>query len=115
MLKIILNRLNPIAENILAEEKADFRKKRSTIEQILNCIIIADKHIEHGIKLYYDFVDFNKAFDRVWHEGLWKVMRHFNIDTNIIAIIENLYKKTNSVVLVNNKIVSFFNTSVEVR
>ena len=34
-----------------------------------------------------------KAFDRVWHEGLWKVMRHFNIDTNIIAMKENLYKK----------------------
>ena len=32
MLRIILNRLNPISENILAEEKSSFRKKRSTIE-----------------------------------------------------------------------------------
>ena len=36
MLRIILNRFNPIAEYILAEEKAGFRKKRSTIEYILN-------------------------------------------------------------------------------
>ena len=36
MLIIILNRHNPIAEYILAEEKAGLRKKRSTIEQILN-------------------------------------------------------------------------------
>ena len=36
MLRIILNRLNPIEEYILAEEKAGFRKKRSTIEHILN-------------------------------------------------------------------------------
>ena len=54
---------------------------------------MADKHIEHGRKLYHNFVDFKKAFDRVWHYGLWKVMRHFNIDANIITIIENLYKK----------------------
>ena len=55
------------------------------------------------------------AFDRVWHEGLWKVMSHFNIDENIIVIIENLYKNKNSIVLVNNKTGTFFNTSVEVR
>ena len=42
-------------------------------------------------------------------------MRHFNIDENSIAIIENLYKKTNSAVLFNNKTMTFFNTSVDVR
>ena len=47
MLRIILNRLNPIAEYILAEEKAGSRKKRSTIEYILNCRIMAEKHIEN--------------------------------------------------------------------
>ena len=48
MLIIILNRLNPIEEYILAEEKAGFRKKRSTIEHIVNCRIMAEKHIENG-------------------------------------------------------------------
>ena len=76
MLRIILNRLNPIAENIQAEEKAGFRKKRITIEQILNCRIMTDKHIEHGRILYHNFDDFKNAFDRVWHEGLRKLMRH---------------------------------------
>ena len=70
MLIIILNRLNPIAKHILAEEKACFRKKISTVEQILNCRIMAEKHIEHGRQLFYNFVDFKKSFDRVWHEGL---------------------------------------------
>ena len=41
MLRIILNRLNQISENFLAEDKAGFRKKRSTIEQLLNYIIMA--------------------------------------------------------------------------
>ena len=89
MLRIILNRLNPIAENILAEEQAGLRKKRNTTEDlrniseyidILNCSTMAEKYIEHIRKLYHNFVDFKKAFDRVWHIGLWKVMRHFNID-----------------------------------
>ena len=37
---------------------------------------MAEKHIEHGRKSYHNFVDLKKAFDRVWHEGLWKVMRY---------------------------------------
>ena len=36
MLKIILNRLKPQAEKIIAEEKAGFRAGRSTTEQIFN-------------------------------------------------------------------------------
>ena len=36
MLKIILNRLKPQAEKIIAEEQAGFRAGRSTTEQIFN-------------------------------------------------------------------------------
>ncbi|MEW8546335.1 MAG: reverse transcriptase domain-containing protein, partial [Candidatus Thiodiazotropha sp.] len=36
MLKVILNRLKPQAEEIIAEEQAGFRARRSTTEQIFN-------------------------------------------------------------------------------
>ena len=36
MLKVILNRLKPQAEEIIAEEQAGFRAGRSTTEQIFN-------------------------------------------------------------------------------
>ena len=40
MLKVILNRLNPKAEEIIAEEQAGFRAGRSTTEQIFNLRIL---------------------------------------------------------------------------
>ena len=43
MLKIILNRLRPQAEKIIAEEQAGFRAGRSTSEQIFNLKILCDK------------------------------------------------------------------------
>ena len=104
-----------MVESILAEEQAGFRKKRSTTEQILNCRIMAEKHIEHGKKLCHNFNDFKKAFDQVWHKGLWNIMRYFNIDEHLISIIENLYNKANSAVIINNTIGDFFSTSVGVR
>ena len=51
---------------------------------------MAEKHIEHGKKCCHNSVDFKKAFDRVWHNGLWIIMRNFNIDEHLILIIENL-------------------------
>ena len=71
MLKIILNRLRPLAENIIAEEQAGFRRGRSTIEQIFNLRILCEKHLQHQRNIYHVFIDFKKAFDRVWHEALW--------------------------------------------
>ena len=40
MLKIILNRLKPQAEKIMAEEQAGFRAGRSTTEQTFNLRIL---------------------------------------------------------------------------
>ena len=42
MLKIILNRLKPQAEKIIAEEQAGFRAGRSTTEQIFNLRILCE-------------------------------------------------------------------------
>ena len=66
--------MNLQAEDILAEEQAGFRKKRNTQYHILNSRILAEKHIEHDLKLYNKFIDYKKAFGRVWHKGLRNVM-----------------------------------------
>ena len=65
MLKIILNRLKPQAEKIIAEEQAGYRAGRSTTEQIFNLRILREKHLQHPQDLYHVFKDFKKAFDMV--------------------------------------------------
>ena len=47
MLKIILNRLKPEAEKIIAEEQAGFRPGRSTTEQIFNLGILCERYLQH--------------------------------------------------------------------
>ena len=34
--------------------------------------------LQHQRDLFHNFIDFKKAFDRVWHEGLWQVLRNFS-------------------------------------
>ena len=115
MLKIILNRLKPLAENIIAEEQAGFRCGRSTIEHIFNLRSLCEKHLQHQRNIYHVFIDFKKAFDRVWHEALWATMKKFNISGKLIETIQSLYENAMSAVLVQGTTGAWFHTSVVVR
>lgn len=39
------------------------------------------------------FLDFKKAFDRVWHAALWVTMRKYNISPKLVRVIQQLYNK----------------------
>ena len=70
MLKVILNKLKPQAEKIIAEEQAGSRAGRSIAEQIFNLRILSEKYLQHQQNVYHVFIDFKKAFDGVWHAAL---------------------------------------------
>ncbi|GFS04037.1 endonuclease-reverse transcriptase [Elysia marginata] len=71
--------------------------------------------MQHQRDLFHNFIDFKKAFDRVWHDGLWHVLRGFNIDEGLVKTIESLYMNKNSAVFLNNTIGNSFKTTVGVR
>ena len=70
--------------------------------------------VQHQHDLYHVFIDFKKAFDRVWHAALWATMKKYNISTNLIQVIKNLYNKATSAVLFNGIIGDWFRTTVGV-
>ena len=114
MLKITLNRLEPQVEKIIAEEQLGFSAGRSTTEQKFNLRILREKYVQHQLDLYHVFIDFQKAFDRVWNAAFWATMKKYNISTNLIQVIKNLYNKATSAVLFNSSIGDWFRTTVGV-
>ena len=62
MLKVIMNRLKPQAEEITAEKQAGFGAGRSTTEQVFNLRNRCEKYLQHQQNLYHVFIDFKKAF-----------------------------------------------------
>ena len=53
MLKILLNRLTPQAEMIIAEEQAGFRPGHSTTEQIFSLRILCERYLQHQQDLFH--------------------------------------------------------------
>ena len=107
--------MKPQEEKIITEEQTGFRAGRSTTEKIFNLRILCEKYLQHQRDLYHVFTDFKKAFDRIWHAALWPTMKKYNISTNLIQVIENLYNKATSAVLFNSSIGDWFRTTVGVR
>ena len=115
LLRVILNRLQPQVEKLLAEEQAGFRPGRSTVEQIFNLRIICEKYRELNKELHHNFIDFKKAFDRVWHEGMWAVLEKHNISKSITDIIRALYDRSESTVQIGGVRSEPFHPTVGVR
>ena len=84
-------------------------------QQIFNLKILCEKNLQDKENLYHVFVDFKKAFDRVYHAVLWATMRLYNINDNPLRTIECLYNKATSAVYHDNNIGEWFRTTVGVR
>ena len=99
---------------MIAEEQAGFTAGRITTEQIFNLRILFEKYLQYYQDLYHVFIDFKRAFDRVWHAALWATMKKYNISANLIRVIKNLHGRVTSTVLSNRSIGDWFQTTVGV-
>ena len=65
MLKILQTRLQQYVTCELPHVQAGFRKARGTQDQIANIHWIIEKEREFQKNIYFCFIDYAKAFDRV--------------------------------------------------
>ena len=74
-----------------------------------------EKHLEHQKELYYNFIDFRKPFDHVWHERLFRALKECSIDDRLIEVIKSFYDETISSALLNGNAEDFLRMTVGVR
>ena len=53
------------------EGQAGIREKRSCVDNILTLNEIVQGRMREGKHTYAFFLDVQKVFDKVWHDGLW--------------------------------------------
>ncbi len=66
-------------------------------------------------KLYCAFIDFEKAFDKVWRDGLFHKLLQNNINGKMFSEIHNMYKNIKSCILYDNCTSEFFKCEMGVR
>ena len=75
----------------LRKQQAGFRIGRSTIEQIFVLRNILEEAIEWNSSLYICFVDYEKVFDSVHRETLWKTMQSHGIPLKLPKMVKAMY------------------------
>ena len=90
--KIIIRRIEPALDKILRKEQAGFRRGRGCAEHIFALRNIIEQCTEWQRQLYVNFIDYEKAFDSIHRDSLWKILRSYGVPTKMINIIKQYYK-----------------------
>ena len=91
MLNILHERLRYYLDYQIPKEQAGFVHGKGTREQILNVRQIIEKCREFNMPLVLCFIDYNKAFDGVQWNTLWRVLKKMGVPEHLTMLLQNLY------------------------
>ena len=104
------------ANNMINKAQIGFEEKNRTSDHLLTVKSLVNKYVNDSKgKLYVCFVDFRKAFDTVWHQGLFTKLEESGITGNFINTLKDMYKKTECAVKLGDNITQFFKCKKGVR
>ena len=115
--RILLERIKTEVEkeHVLRDEQAGFRQERSTTDQIATLRNIIEQSLEWNTTLYTIFVDFEKAFDSVDRDTLWKLLAYYGIPEKIIKLIRMAFEPSTCQVVHNGSLTEPFTITTGVR
>ena len=102
--KIILTRIKDEVDPKLRKNQAGFRAGRSCADQIAALRIIIEQSLEFNASLYINFIDYQKAFDSLDRNTMWKILAHYGIPPKIIEIIKKMYSNQKAKILFKGKL-----------
>ena len=98
---ILIERNRKAIDKELRKEQAGFRKGKGTSDQIFILRNIIEQSVEWQAPLYLNFIDFEKAFDSIHRDTLWKIMELYGVPSKISTVIKRLYQN-NEICVTNN-------------
>ena len=108
MLKILQTRLQKYVYRELPDVQAGFRKGRGTRDQIANIRWFIEKAREFQKNMYFCFIDYAKAFDCVYHNKLWKILKEMGKPDHLTCLLRNLYAGQEATVRTGHGTIAWF-------
>lgn len=93
---ILNNRLTKYFENnkTLSKYQTGFRAKHRTSDNLFILKSLIENFVKKKKELYIAFIDLRKAFDSIWHEGLFLKLLKNGVSTNFYNVLKSMYSKT---------------------
>ena len=107
--RILYNKLYDYCyeHNILTPKNSGFKKKDSTINQLIHLTHLVYKGLDDEKKIALVFIDITKAIDKIWHKGLVYKLYKIGIRGKFLKLIRSYLSGRNQRVVLNGSMSEF--------
>ena len=91
MLKILQARLQQYVNRELPDVRLDLEKAEEPEIKLPTSVGSSKKQESSRKNIYFCFIDYAKAFDRVDHNKLWETLQEMGIPDHLTCLLRNLY------------------------
>ena len=102
--KAVATRLSAVAPSIIHPDQAGFIRGRSIFDQIDQTSTTINYARLKGINGVIVALDQEKAYDKITHPYLWKILEKFAFPERMIRLIKTLYETAKTSVMINGVI-----------
>ena len=90
--RVVLKRLQVLAEQIYPESQCVFRANRSTIDMVFSLKQLQEKCRKQRQPLFVAFIDLIMAFDLVSRDGLFKILSKIGCPPKLLSLIRSFHE-----------------------
>ena len=114
---ILNSRISSFLESrdIIKQEQIGFRKGHRTTDHLFIINNLMKKYKLQRKNLFMCFVDYQKAFDSVWHLGLFVKLKRLGISDRFYSVIKSMYTNSFVSVQVDRLLSPYFKSLIGVR
>ena len=92
--RMMMNRLRPVLDPLLRTSQNGFRKKRTTVGQIVALRRLLEGVKSNNLSCVLTFIDFKKAFDTIHRGKLMEILRAYGVPEKLVTAIAATYSQT---------------------
>ena len=89
--RLLNDRLQSLAEDVLPDSQCGFRKGRGCTDMIFVARQLIEKSVEHASELYVLFVDQKKAYDSIPRSALRIVLQKLGVPPRMCGLVQSLH------------------------
>ncbi len=115
---IMSKRLNNFLDEYgkLSKNQAAFRNNHSTLDHMFTLKTLITKYVKQlKCKIFACFVDFRKAFDTVWRNGMLLKLKRLGVSGKFYELVKHMYSETTSSIKLPNGLSDMFQTNTGIK
>ena len=109
--RVLQERLQKLADDLLPESQCGFRKVRSCTDMIFTIRQLVEKSWEDTTKSFFTFIDLKKAYDSITRVAMWRVLKKLGVPEKTVQLINSFHQEIKAQIHLDGSLLEQFEVS----